>query len=164
MLEKFRVEFSVFLGQPRAPGWPETDSPRKMMQNSRIETEIRGLGTRFAAVQSFDKKRVRTNLQTYGLQNHGLAISDTPPPRKRKTKEINSNSAHSNFRNAPMGHGGNGARPEIAGQWSGKSKKTPAESGTIGESRLKPENHRKVTTEVAGKIKKTQRNPRKSGN
>ena len=37
-------------GPPRAPGWPETDSPRKLRADSRVETRIRALGTRFVAI------------------------------------------------------------------------------------------------------------------
>ena len=40
-------------GPPWAPGWPETDSPRKMMASSGVETEIRALGTRFVAIFRF---------------------------------------------------------------------------------------------------------------
>ena len=56
----FVFEFWVILGNcsgrlsrlfwpPRAPGWPETDSPRKMIANSGVETKIGALGTRFVA-------------------------------------------------------------------------------------------------------------------
>ena len=49
------IKFVVvaFLGPPWAPGWPETDSPRKMIANSWIETEIRVLGLRFVAIFCF---------------------------------------------------------------------------------------------------------------
>ena len=57
-------EFWVILGNcsgrlsrlfwpPRAPGWPETDSPRKTIASSGVETRIRALGTRFVAVVPF---------------------------------------------------------------------------------------------------------------
>ena len=42
-----------FFGAFRAPGWPETDSPRKMIASSGVETEIRALGTRFVAIFRF---------------------------------------------------------------------------------------------------------------
>ena len=45
----FRANF-YFFGPPWAPGWPETDSPRKMMANSGVDTRIRALGTRFVAI------------------------------------------------------------------------------------------------------------------
>ena len=45
--------FSELFGPPWAPGWPETDSPRKMIANSGVETEIRALGTRFVAIFRF---------------------------------------------------------------------------------------------------------------
>ena len=45
----FPNECLVFL-PPRAPGWPETDSPRKMIANSGVETRSRALGTRFVAI------------------------------------------------------------------------------------------------------------------
>ena len=38
---------------PRAPGWPETDSPRNMIANSRVDTQIRAPGTRFVAIFRF---------------------------------------------------------------------------------------------------------------
>ena len=44
-----------FFGAFRAPGWPETDSPRKMIASSGVETEIRALGTRFVAIFRFRK-------------------------------------------------------------------------------------------------------------
>ena len=50
---EFSVRFSDFFGPPRAPGWPETDSPRKMIASSGVETEIRALGTRFVAIFRF---------------------------------------------------------------------------------------------------------------
>ena len=43
-----------FFGAPLAPGWPETDSPRKMMANSGVHTQIRALGTRFVAIFVFE--------------------------------------------------------------------------------------------------------------
>ena len=43
-----------FFGAFRAPGWPETDSPRKMIASSGVETEIRALGTRFVAIVVFE--------------------------------------------------------------------------------------------------------------
>ena len=36
-------------GAFRAPGWPDTDSPRKIITKSGVETRSRALGTRFAA-------------------------------------------------------------------------------------------------------------------
>ena len=39
-----------FFGAFRAPGWPETDSPRKMIASSGVETEIRALGACFMAI------------------------------------------------------------------------------------------------------------------
>ena len=45
--------FSIFVGPPRALEWPETDSPRKMIANSGVETRIRALGTRFVATFRF---------------------------------------------------------------------------------------------------------------
>ena len=44
-----------FFGAFRAPGWPETDSPRKMIASSGVETEIRALGARFVAIFRFRK-------------------------------------------------------------------------------------------------------------
>ena len=38
------------LGRPRAPGWPETDSPRHMTTSSGFETKIRALGSGFVAI------------------------------------------------------------------------------------------------------------------
>ena len=38
---------------PWAPGWPETDSPRKMIASSGVEIEIRATGTPFAAIFRF---------------------------------------------------------------------------------------------------------------
>ena len=42
-------------GAFRAPGWPETDSPRKIITKSGVETRIRALGTRFVAIFRFRK-------------------------------------------------------------------------------------------------------------
>ena len=47
------MKFSGRFGPPRAPGWPETDSPRKMIASSGVETRIRALGTRFVAIFRF---------------------------------------------------------------------------------------------------------------
>ena len=46
-----------------APGWPETDSPRKIITKSGVETRIRALGIRFVTFFRFWK--------TFGAQ---------PPP------------------------------------------------------------------------------------
>ena len=43
----------IFFGAFRAPGWPETDSPRKIITKSGVETRIRALGTRFVAIFRF---------------------------------------------------------------------------------------------------------------
>ena len=40
-------------GPPRAPGWPETDSPRKTIANSGVGTQIRALGAHFVAIFVF---------------------------------------------------------------------------------------------------------------
>ena len=45
----------VFFWAFRAPGWPETDSPRKIITKSGVETRIRALGTRFVAIFRFRK-------------------------------------------------------------------------------------------------------------
>ena len=45
----FSGRFSGTDGPPQALGWPETDSPRKMMASSGVEIEIGALGTRFVA-------------------------------------------------------------------------------------------------------------------
>ena len=37
-------------GPPRAPGWPETDSPQEIITKSGVETRIRALGARVVAV------------------------------------------------------------------------------------------------------------------
>ena len=50
-----QIVFFYFFGAFRAPGWPETDSPRKMIASSGVETEIRALGTRFVAIFRFRK-------------------------------------------------------------------------------------------------------------
>ena len=42
-----------FFGAFRAPGWPETDSPRKIITKSGVETRIRALGARFVAIFRF---------------------------------------------------------------------------------------------------------------
>ena len=42
-------------GAFRAPAWPETDSPRKIITKSGVETRIRALGTRFVALFRFRK-------------------------------------------------------------------------------------------------------------
>ena len=55
-LEIFLGDVCGFFGLPRAPGWPETDSPRSMMASSGVETEIRALGTRFVAIFRFAAK------------------------------------------------------------------------------------------------------------
>ena len=47
--------FRTFFGPPRAPGWPETDSPRKMMASSGVDIQIRALRTRFVAIFRFWK-------------------------------------------------------------------------------------------------------------
>merc|ERR1712212_1231716 len=41
--------FSGRFGPPRAPWWPETDSPRKIITQSGAGTRFRALGTRFVA-------------------------------------------------------------------------------------------------------------------
>ena len=46
LLKKIGGRFSP----PWAPGWPETDSPRKTIANSGVETRIRALGTHFVAI------------------------------------------------------------------------------------------------------------------
>ena len=46
-------EFSKFVGPPRAPGWPETDSPRKTIAPDAPETQIRALGAHFVAIFRF---------------------------------------------------------------------------------------------------------------
>ena len=51
----FFGEFSGRFGPPRAPGWPETDSPRKIITKSGVETRIRALGARFVAIFRFRK-------------------------------------------------------------------------------------------------------------
>merc|ERR1712243_424003 len=48
-----RAIFGNFCWPPRAPGWPETDSPRKTIANSRVETRIRALRTHFVAIFRF---------------------------------------------------------------------------------------------------------------
>ena len=40
---------------PRAPGGPETDSPRKIITKSGVETRTRALGTRVVAIFRFRK-------------------------------------------------------------------------------------------------------------
>ena len=45
--------FPIIGGHPRAPGRPETDSPRNMIANSGVGTQIRALGTRFVAIFRF---------------------------------------------------------------------------------------------------------------
>ena len=52
--EKF-AKYSGRFGPPRAPGWPETDSPRKIITKSGVETRIRALGARFVAIFRFRK-------------------------------------------------------------------------------------------------------------
>ena len=52
-MDFFRGEFWGFFGPPRAPGWPETDSPRKVIASSGVDTQIRALGTRVVAVFRF---------------------------------------------------------------------------------------------------------------
>ena len=58
-MEEFQTFWKIFgtifwiFWPPRVPGWPETDSPRKMMASSGVETEIRALGTRFVAIFRF---------------------------------------------------------------------------------------------------------------
>ena len=47
------LKFWIFFGAFRAPGWPETDSPRKIITKSGVETRIRALGTRFVAIFRF---------------------------------------------------------------------------------------------------------------
>ena len=49
----FSKRMSCFFLPPRAPGWPETDSPRKMVANSGVDTQIRALGTRVVAIFRF---------------------------------------------------------------------------------------------------------------
>ena len=51
-IEIFRVIFWI-VWPPRAPGWPETDSPRKMKARSGVHTQVRALGTRFVAIFRF---------------------------------------------------------------------------------------------------------------
>ena len=52
-IEKFSGRVWGLVGPPRAPGWPETDSPRKMIASSGVGTQIRALGTRFVAIFRF---------------------------------------------------------------------------------------------------------------
>ena len=51
----FFCKFLICFGAFRAPGWPETDSPRKIITKSGVETRIRALGTRFVAIFRFRK-------------------------------------------------------------------------------------------------------------
>ena len=46
-------KFSGRFGPPWVPGWPETDSLRKIITKSGVETRIRALGTRFVAIFRF---------------------------------------------------------------------------------------------------------------
>ena len=52
---KLSVRFLGLFGPPWAPGWPETDSPRKMVGTSGVETRIRALGTPFVTIFRFWK-------------------------------------------------------------------------------------------------------------
>ena len=72
---KYSGRFSGLLGPPWAPGWPETDSPRKMMASSGVETKIGALGNRFVAIFRFWKT---FGAQTTPLANPPLTLPDIP--------------------------------------------------------------------------------------
>ena len=69
--------FGVF----RAPGWPETDSPRKTIASSGVETQIRALETPFVAIFRF------WNQKKLGTKVFGVFIP-WAPPRAQNTKNI----------------------------------------------------------------------------
>ena len=48
----FVGQFSGRFGPPRAPGWPDTDSPRKATASSGVAARIRAPGTRVVAPQT----------------------------------------------------------------------------------------------------------------
>ena len=48
--QKVRAGLLVRLGPPPAPGWPETESPRKTVANSGVETQLGALGTHVVVV------------------------------------------------------------------------------------------------------------------
>ena len=66
-------QFAVRVGPPRAPGWPETDSPRKTIASSGVETQIRALETPFVAIFRF------WNQKQLGTKVFGGFIPWAPP-------------------------------------------------------------------------------------
>ena len=65
----------------RAPGWPETDSPRKVIAGSRVETRIRALGNHSVVMFGF----------SVGAQPTGkpLSLSGFFVPDRRRTPRKN---------------------------------------------------------------------------
>ena len=65
----------------RAPGWPETDSPRKAIAGSRVETRIRALGNHSVVMFGF----------SVGAQPTGkpLSLSGFFVPDRRRTPRKN---------------------------------------------------------------------------
>ena len=65
-------------GAFRAPGWPETDSPRKVITKSGVEVRIRALGTRFVAFFLFSenlRRRLQLELENYWVNLSGDGVS-----------------------------------------------------------------------------------------
>merc|ERR1712035_172544 len=73
--------FWIFFGAFRAPGWPETDSPRKTIASSGVETQIRALETPFVAIFRF------WNQKKLGTKVFGVFIP-WAPPKAQNTKDL----------------------------------------------------------------------------
>ena len=66
------VPFLGRVGPPKAPGWAGTDSPRKLLHENGVETQIRALGTRFVAMFRIARATFEDSSRTFSLSRTPL--------------------------------------------------------------------------------------------
>ena len=87
-LESFRGDVHLFFLPPRAAGWPETDSPRKMIASSGVETKVGASGIAFVAIF-----RCWKTVGAPPLSNPPLTLPEVLPGIPRYSAELAANKA-----------------------------------------------------------------------